>query len=76
MKAIMIAFATAVLLGLASTALATEPFGGEAYRPVVRDKDTSAYAQAPARSLRRGAGQPIQRFPAETALFERMGRPE
>jgi hypothetical protein len=77
MKATMIAFTAAVLLGLASTALATEPFGGTTYRPIVRDNDTRAYAQAPVRSLRHGAAQPIQPFAAdERALFERMSRPE
>ena len=63
MKAIMIAFAAAVLLGLASTALATEPFG--ANTSVVRDKDASAYAQAPVRSLRRDVAQASQPFAAD-----------
>ncbi len=69
MKATMIAFAAAVILGLASTALATEPFG--ANTPVVRDKDASAYAQAPVRSLRRAAAQASQPFTADE-----ISRPE
>ena len=62
MKATMTAFAAAVLLGLASTALATEPFG--ANTPVVRDKDTSAHARAPVRNLRRDVAQASQPFAA------------
>ena len=69
MKATMIAFAAAVLLGLASTALATEPFG--ANTPVVRDKDASAHARAPVRSLRRDVAQASQPFTADE-----ISRPE
>ena len=77
MKTRMIAFGTAVLVGLASTAFATEPFDTKSHRPVHRDPGFGAYAQAPSWSARGGAGHVTQPFTAEErALFERVGRPE
>ena len=69
MKAIMTAFAAAVLLGLASTALAIEPFG--ANTPVVRDKDAGAHARAPVRNQRRDVAQASQPLTADE-----ISRPE
>jgi hypothetical protein len=77
MKTIMIAFGVAILVGLASTALATEPLGTSKHRPVVRDKAISAYAQAPAGRARRSAVQLRPSFTAEEkTLFKRVGHPE
>jgi hypothetical protein len=69
----MIALVAAVLVGLASTALAIEPFEA----PVYRDSPLASYAQAPALTVRNGGSRAVQPFTEEErALFERMGRPE
>ena len=76
MKTTMICVGVAILLGLASTALATEPLGPSTQRTAVRNPVFTAYAQVPAAQARHGTAQTLPFTADEKALFQRTGRPE
>jgi hypothetical protein len=77
MKASLIALIAAVLLGLTSTALATQPFGATVYQPVFQGNVLSAKAPAGLQNGRTLLSRGLQPFAAEEkARFDRMERPE
>ena len=77
MKTPMIVLVAALLLGLTSSALATDPFGLHAYQPAFHANEHSATAP-----VRAQVGSHVvfaQLLPAaadQPALFDRMIRPE
>jgi len=76
MKTPMI-FVAAVLLGLTSTALATDPFGLHAYQPAFHGNELGArmlLRPQTGRSMVFAAMQPLA--VEEGALFDRTSRPE
>jgi hypothetical protein len=77
MRTIMMAFGAAILLGLASTALAIAPLGVSKDREVARDSGLAAYTQTTSRAARSDAPSARSFFVADEIVgCEGLERPE